>query len=153
MQPRSPSEDDIVMVGELGKIFLSMYHEVEKFLERPVKDWDLQNTSCHLMILILPEYMKKFGYMCNYWEGGHLGERSITKLKKSLPPHGAHMDGSVHTAIRRYFVDVVLSQLMERELFRENPVQSLEEGAQYAINEGDSPFESVLNNNENITNP
>jgi hypothetical protein len=48
-----------------------------------------------------------------------MGERSITKLKKSLP-HGAHMDGSVRSAIRRYFVDVVLFQLMEAELFCEN---------------------------------
>jgi hypothetical protein len=102
------------------------------------------------MMLILPEYMKKFGCLRNYWEGGHMGERSITKLKKSLP-HGAHMDGSVRSAIRRYFVDVVLSQLMEAELFRDNNVKSIEQGAQYAIDEGDSPFENVLNNNENCT--
>jgi hypothetical protein len=101
-------------------------------------------------MLILPDYMKKFGCLRNYWEGGHMGERSITKLKKSLP-HGAHMDGSVRSAIRRYFVDVVLSQLMETELLRDNNVQSVENGAQYAIDEGDSPFESVLNNNENCT--
>lgn len=79
-----------------------------------------------------------------------MGERSITKLKKSLP-HGAHMDGSVRSAIRRYFVDVVLSQLMETELFRDNNVKTIEQGAQYAIDEGDSPFENVLNNNENCT--
>jgi hypothetical protein len=150
MQPSTPSSEDIAMVSELSKVFLSRYHEIEKFLERPTKDWDLQNTSCHLMMLILPEYMKKFGCLRNYWEGGHMGERSITKLKKSLP-HGAHMDGSVRSAIRRYFVDVVLSQLMETELLRDNNVQSIENGAQYAIDEGDTPFESVLNNNENCT--
>ena len=151
MQPKTPSNADITMVGELAKVFLSRYHEMEKFLERPTKDWDLQNASCHLMMLILPKYMKKFGCLRNFWEGGHMGERSITKLKKSLP-HGAHMDGSVRSAIRRYFVDIVLSQLMEAELIRDNNIKSIEEvAAQYVIDEGDSPFENVLNNNENCT--
>jgi hypothetical protein len=96
--------------------------------------------------------MKKFGCLRNYWEGGHMGERSITKLKKSLPHGAQHMDGSVRSAIRRYFVDVVLSQFMEAELFCDNNVKSIEQGAQYAaIDEGDSPFENVLNNNENCT--
>lgn len=79
-----------------------------------------------------------------------MGERSITKLKKSLP-HGAHLDGSVRSAIRRYFVDVVLSQLMEGELFRHKNIKNIEYGGQYAIDEGDSPFEQGLNNNENCT--
>jgi hypothetical protein len=61
------------------------------------------------------------------------------------------MDGSVRSAIRRYFVDVVLSQLMEAELFCDNNVKSIEQGAQYTIDEGDCPFENVLNNKENCT--
>jgi hypothetical protein len=44
MQPRTPSNSDIALVDELAKVYLSRYHELEKFLERPTKDWDLQNT-------------------------------------------------------------------------------------------------------------
>jgi hypothetical protein len=155
MQPRNPSADEILMVDELAKLFLSRYHEMEKYLERPSKDWDLQNASCHLMLLLLPDYMNKFGCLRNYWEGGHMGERSITKLKKSLP-HGAHMDGSVRTAIRRYFVDVVLSQLMENEHFSHTTalsphVKGVEDGSQFAMDEGDTPYENVVHNNENCT--
>jgi len=146
MQPESPSPNDIISVRELAKLFLSRYHHLEKYLERQCKDWDLQNTSCHLMLLVLPEYMTKFGCLRNYWEGGHMGERSITKLKRSLP-HGAHMDGSVRAAIRRYFIDVVLSQLMEAEHKTVDVVSNTE----LATNEGDSPYEHPINNNENCT--
>jgi hypothetical protein len=85
IQPESPSHGDIIMVGELAKIFLSRYHDMEKYVGRSCKDWDIQNASCLLMLLLLPEYMKKFGCLRNYGEGGHMGERSITKLKK-VPP-------------------------------------------------------------------
>ena len=83
-----------------------------------------------------------------------MGERSITKLKKSLP-HGAHMDGSVRTAIRRYFVDVVLSELIEKEHFSRKAVpphvKELEDGTQYVMDEGDTPYENITHNNENCT--
>jgi hypothetical protein len=154
MQPETPSPNDIVSVRELTKLFLSRYHHMEKYLQRKSKDWDLQNTSCHLMLLLLPEYMTKFGCLRNYWEGGHMGERSITKLKRSLP-HGAHMDGSVRTAIRRYFIDVVLSQLMEKEHMTADfvcPVAKYLEGNRdVALDEEDSPYENPINNNENCT--
>jgi hypothetical protein len=145
MQPESPSQGDIWMVGELAKIFLSRYHDMEKYVGRNCKDWDVQNTLCLLMLLLLPEYMKKFGCLRNYWEGGHMGERSITNLKKSLP-HGAHMDGSVRNAIRRYFVDVVLSQLIKTE-----HSSYLESENNVALDKEDSPFESIVNSNENCT--
>jgi len=155
MQSKAPSERDIVMVADLSKVFLSRYHAMEKYLERPPKDWDLQNASCHLMLLLLPDYMRTFGCLRNYWEGGHLGERSITKLKKSLP-HGAHLDGSVRTAIRRYFIDVVLNQLMEREYFGVLPTNRnstvTDRNIDYALEEDDCPYENAVNNNENCTN-
>jgi hypothetical protein len=155
MQPKYPTNKDVSMVHELSKLFLSRYHEFEKYLERPTKDWDLQNSSCHLMVLLLPDYMKRFGCLRNYWEGGHMGERSITKLKRSLP-HGAHLDGSVRTAIRRYFIDVVLTQLMENEHSRtlSNLHNATSLSAQYydnMLDEGDCPYENVVNNNENST--
>jgi hypothetical protein len=154
MQPASPSHVDIWMVGELAKLFLSRYHEMEKYIGRSTKDWDLQNASCHLMLLLLPDYMSRFGCLRNYWEGGHMGERSIIKLKKSLP-HGAHMDGSVRTAIRRYFIDVVLSQLMDREhsveKLNSNIVQYMEGEKDLALDEEDCPYENIPNNNENCT--
>jgi hypothetical protein len=154
MQPESPTSTDIAFVRELGKLFLNRYHEMEKYVEQNSKDWDLQTTSCHLMLLLLPEYMERFGCLCNYWEGGHMGERSITKLKKSLP-HGAHMDGSVRAAIRRYFIDIVLTQLMNKEHLDSNIgcsiTKTLERLDDQMLGEEDSPYETVINNNENCT--
>ena len=114
MQPALPTPYDIAAVRDLAKLSLSKYHEMELILGRTNKEWDLQNASCHLMLLLLPEYMTNFGCLRNFWGGGHMGERSVTHLKKSLP-HGAHMDGSVKSAIRRYFIEVVLSELVKNE--------------------------------------
>jgi hypothetical protein len=66
------------------------------------------------------------------------------------------MDGSVRTVIRRYFVDVVLSQLMEREqrtTTKHSDVLEYTDSDQIdALDEEDSPFETGLNSNENCTN-
>jgi hypothetical protein len=40
MQPNTPTSMDISFVRELGKLFLSRYHEMEKYVERNSKDWD-----------------------------------------------------------------------------------------------------------------
>lgn len=144
MQPTTPTVDAIWNVGELAKLFLNKYHEIELYIGRLPKDWDLQNASCHLMLLLLPQYMTKFGCLRNYWEGGPMGERSITNLKKSLP-HGAYMDGSVRTAIRRYFIDIVLSQLMEQEHCTTTALGDI------MTEEGERMHEDTLNNNENCT--
>jgi hypothetical protein len=139
---------DIRQVGDLSKLFLNKYHELELALGRSEKEWDLQNASCHLMLLLLPDYMRKFGCLRNYWEGGHMGERSVTKLKKSLP-HGAHLDGSVKTAIRRYFIDVVLSQIERNDQKKQfSSDQSMEDSI---TDEGDMCNDEKYNNNENQT--
>jgi hypothetical protein len=114
MQPTLPGLEDVNSVRELSKLFLSKYHDMEMYLGRLPKDWDLQNASCHMMLLLLPEYMRNFGCLRNFWEGGHMGERSVSMLKKTIP-HGAPMDGTMRSAIRKYFIDVVLKQLTRRE--------------------------------------
>jgi hypothetical protein len=43
-----------------------------------------------------------------------MGERSVTILKKTIP-HGAPMDATMRSTIRKYFIDVVLKQLTTRE--------------------------------------
>jgi hypothetical protein len=89
--------------------------------------------------------MKNFGCLRNFWEGGYMGERSILQLKKSLP-HGAHLDGSMRTAIRRYFIDVVLKQLIDNE-----HVNKKTHFHNVVIDESDPINEERFNNNENYT--
>jgi hypothetical protein len=121
---------------------------MEVYLGRKSTEWDLQNASCHMMLLKIPTYMTKFGCLHNFWEGGHMGERSVTTLKKNIP-HGAHMDGSLRSAIRRYFIDVVLSQLLKKEHGNDNVKAILDDETSEHYNPISE--DGVVNNNENNT--
>lgn len=119
-----PSDEDVNRLGALVKIFLSYYNLMDdvtsSFSEKDEITLSedernkIERCSSLQTLLALPEKMKTFGNLRNFWEGGYDGEGFI-RLIKPLLKRGIHQSGNLKSVLQKYYRLSSLDDLLEEE--------------------------------------
>lgn len=118
----NPSDEDVNRLGALVKIFLSYYNLIDD-VTSTVSEKDevtedertkIERCSSLKTLLALPEKMKTFGNLRNFWEGGYDGEGFI-RLVKPLLKRGIHQSGNLKSVLQKYYRLSSLDDLLEEE--------------------------------------
>ena len=108
------------------KVFLSYFHDLEElnYTLDTKKDKTNKNaahksnriftTGNMVSMLNIPDQMRNFGPLRLFWEGGYKGEGILALLKMSVT-QGTHMPYFATAALKRFYNDRALGQLLAKE--------------------------------------
>jgi hypothetical protein len=128
---RSITESDILDTERHIKIFLSALHDVEKCYtdEECIKKFKMETTSNLCGLRNLVEFMRAYGPLRLYWEGGYKGE-GILRYVKPMITQGTYTSSFSENAVRRYYKDRFFQSILNFDI-KNNPDGDRTEGVRY----------------------
>ena len=114
MSPNIPSEEEILAVGALSKIFLTTIQELDNSVYKERHENKIETASCFVNLLSLSEKMESFGIVRNYWEGGIRGEGIFLWLKR-IVKRGLHNPAVARTILTKLYKAQSLEDMIRFE--------------------------------------
>jgi hypothetical protein len=109
------------------KIFLSALHDVEKcYMVDDSKKYKNETTSNLGGLRNLPHFMREYGPLRLYWEGGYKGE-GLLRYVKPMITQGTYKRTFSENAIQRYYKDRFFQTLFNLDLRQDTKEDEKEE--------------------------
>ena len=113
------NEELIVSLDRHVKLFLSHLCKLEMHLNekkgKPNKKLKVETTSNFSALLNIPSYMRDYGPLRLYWEGGFRGE-GLLKYIKPMVKQGSHKITFAGKTMSMYYKDRFLQTIMDLDL-------------------------------------
>ena len=116
-------------VGALGNVIIEKKKKTERVKDQGKRK--IQSVSNFIGLLNLPDQMRRFGNLRDYWEGSFRGERILQELKP-LVRQGTYHPWFARSALRKYYTDKSMSMIMNEES-EHNKNDTDEQGNKYSM--------------------
>lgn len=94
------------------KIFLTEFERLDSSLRQEKKKPTIESSTNFIYILRLPDMMRKFGPLREFWEGSIRGE-GIFRYLKPLVRRGVHNPGVPRALLKKFYADTTLSWILD----------------------------------------
>lgn len=95
------------------KLFLSEFEMLDDFVRKPKAKPTVEKTGNVMYLLRIPQLMRDFGPLREFWEGSVRGE-GIFRFLKPLIRRGIHNPGACRALLVKYFSDKFITWILEK---------------------------------------